>query len=277
MKNIALVLLLGFIFCANASAQGRPFETFDKAIKEEKSGFDGDKGRLSLAFSTDRKNLGSQFESELWKYLNDDIDKHYLAGLFLQSPTYLHDLVALPQLALTVWSNALKLKGNVAVDRRFTLLVLSSVLAAKLNQQDVAMRFKVEAVKIAEADAKNDLGFPRMNEYERCLYENIDADPTRCTILKDVDPAKEIIDGAALELPQPHYPDDLKKKKIRGRVEVQITISEQGLVTAAEAVSGPSELFAAAVDAAKRARFVPTIKSGKAKQITGFINFNFKP
>ena len=230
----------------------------------------------SLWHSADRRNLGPQFEAELWKYLDEDFDKHFLAGLFLQSPTYLHDSVALPQLALTIWSRALELKGDTAVDRRFTLLVLSSVLAGKLDKRDVALRFKVEAVKIAEADTKKDLRFPVMDEYGRCIYQNIDADPAQCVVFKDVNPTKGIIDGAALELPQPQYPDELKKKKIRGRVEVQITISEQGLVTAAEAVSGPSELFAAAVGAAKRARFVPTIISGKPKQINGVINFNFK-
>ena len=45
------------------------FAAFAKAVKEERGGFAGNKENLSNVFNEERIRLGSNFETELWKYL----------------------------------------------------------------------------------------------------------------------------------------------------------------------------------------------------------------
>jgi TonB family protein len=58
-------------------------------------------------------------------------------------------------------------------------------------------------------------------------------------------------------------------------VVVQVTIDENGSVIAAHAVSGHPLLQAAAVGAARQARFSPTKLSGQPVKVTGVIQYNF--
>jgi protein TonB len=56
---------------------------------------------------------------------------------------------------------------------------------------------------------------------------------------------------------------------------VQITVDENGDVVEARAVSGHTLLHAAAADAARRAKFSPTLLCGKPVKVTGVITYNF--
>src|SRR5262249_55998613 len=60
----------------------------------------------------------------------------------------------------------------------------------------------------------------------------------------------------------PVYPPTAKKMKAAGRVEVEITISEAGLVIEAKAISGQLVLRSAAVEAARKWAFKPPILNG---------------
>jgi protein TonB len=62
-----------------------------------------------------------------------------------------------------------------------------------------------------------------------------------------------------------------------GTVTVQVTIDESGNVVAAQAVSGHPLLQAAAVAAARQAKFSPTLLSGKPVKVTGVLTYNFVP
>ncbi len=80
------ILLIGWIICfasIYSFAQNKSFEVFDKAVKEQKGGFSGNKEYLSKIFNDERNRLGDNFETELWKYIGDDIEKHYWLGLSL--------------------------------------------------------------------------------------------------------------------------------------------------------------------------------------------------
>jgi TonB family protein len=68
--------------------------------------------------------------------------------------------------------------------------------------------------------------------------------------------------GSALVKPQPAYPRGANKFNVSGPVEVQITISAEGRVTAATASSGHPLLRKAAEDAARRWEFNPTTVDG---------------
>lgn len=89
-------------------------------------------------------------------------------------------------------------------------------------------------------------------------------------------PANGVLNNFAVELPQPVYPEEAKAKHVRGTVKVNVTIDEEGKVIAAEAVEGPKELRAAAVEAAKKARFNPTRLHGQLLKVYGELVYKFQ-
>ena len=84
-----------------------------------------------------------------------------------------------------------------------------------------------------------------------------------------------ILNGKALSLPQPLYPEIAKRMRVTGTVEVEVIIDISGKVISAKAVKGPVLLLQAAEQAAKMARFTPTLLSGQPVKIAGTINYNF--
>ncbi|MFL6254614.1 MAG: energy transducer TonB [Pyrinomonadaceae bacterium] len=84
-----------------------------------------------------------------------------------------------------------------------------------------------------------------------------------------------IISSKAIEKPAPPYPAIAKAANVQGTVAVQIVIDEQGKVISAKAMSGHPLLMNAAVQAAYRARFTPTLLGGQPVKVTGSIAYNF--
>jgi TonB family protein len=62
-----------------------------------------------------------------------------------------------------------------------------------------------------------------------------------------------------------------------GTVEVEVTISEKGLVVEATAISGHFALRSAAVEAARKWVFNPAIFSGAPVKIKSVLTFTFGP
>ncbi|HLM60784.1 MAG TPA: hypothetical protein VK308_08270, partial [Pyrinomonadaceae bacterium] len=87
MRNSVYICLVICLLAVGATAQNQPFEIFSKAVAKQRAGFAGDKEKLSIVFNQERNRLGENFETELWKYLDNDVEKHYWVGLFLQSGT----------------------------------------------------------------------------------------------------------------------------------------------------------------------------------------------
>lgn len=79
-----------------------------------------------------------------------------------------------------------------------------------------------------------------------------------------------MLNGKAIYMPRPEAPGDAN-----GIVLVQILIDEQGTVIDAKAVSGPQNLHAVSVNAARLARFMPTLLSGVPVQVAGTLSYNF--
>jgi TonB family protein len=84
-----------------------------------------------------------------------------------------------------------------------------------------------------------------------------------------------VLNGRALSLPSPSYPDTARRVRMMGKVEVEVVVDENGRVISARAVSGPAMLRDVAVEAATRARFSPTKLSGQPVKISGRIEYNF--
>ena len=99
------------------------------------------------------------------------------------------------------------------------------------------------------------------------------APPTRTGPLKPI--SGGILNGKALSLPAPAYPEMAKRARASGLVEVEVVIDITGKVISAKATKGNSLLLLAAEQAAKQARFTPTLLSGQPVKITGTITYNF--
>jgi TonB family protein len=84
-----------------------------------------------------------------------------------------------------------------------------------------------------------------------------------------------IVNGKATSLPKPVYPAAAKSVRASGAVNVEVTIDENGDVISARAVSGHPLLQAAAVAAARQAKFKPTMLAGRSVKVTGVIVYNF--
>jgi len=85
-----------------------------------------------------------------------------------------------------------------------------------------------------------------------------------------------VLNGMALALPPPSYPDTARRMRQSGMVQVEVVVDENGKVISARALSGPGTLREVAVEAAYRARFSPTKLSGQPVKVTGQINYNFQ-
>ena len=84
-----------------------------------------------------------------------------------------------------------------------------------------------------------------------------------------------VLNGKAISLPQPVYPPVANAAKASGTVVVHVIIDENGNVTSAQAVSGHPLLQAAAVAAARNAKFSPTKLSGQPVKVSGVITYKF--
>jgi TonB family protein len=84
-----------------------------------------------------------------------------------------------------------------------------------------------------------------------------------------------VVNGKATSLPKPPYPAAAKAVRASGTVSVQVLIDENGSVVSANATSGHPLLRAAAEQAARGARFSPTLLSGQKVKVSGIITYNF--
>ncbi len=87
--------------------------------------------------------------------------------------------------------------------------------------------------------------------------------------------ASHIISGNTLAKPAPPYPPIARAAGVQGTVAVQILVDERGHVISAKATSGNPLLQQAAVQAAYKALFTPTILGGQPVKVTGSITYNF--
>lgn len=91
-----------------------------------------------------------------------------------------------------------------------------------------------------------------------------------------------------VKLPVPAYPGQAEKSGLSGVVSVKITVDETGKVTSADDADGPYPLCksvtdlkvlamrTAAIEAAKKAKFKPTIINSTSTTVTGFIRYDFR-
>ncbi|MEZ5428915.1 MAG: TonB family protein [Pyrinomonadaceae bacterium] len=84
-----------------------------------------------------------------------------------------------------------------------------------------------------------------------------------------------VINGRAVSLRTPVYPDSARQLQAAGRVQVQVIVDEFGNVDWAKAISGHPLLRSPAEDAARRSKFNPIKINGKYVKTTGLVVYNF--
>jgi TonB family protein len=138
-----------------------------------------------------------------------------------------------------------------------------------LNERDKVAQASTEAI---EPDNYNgDPGIiarPDNNSYQG-------AADTNSWSLKGRTISGGVLNGKATDLPQPEYPAAARAVRAAGSVMVQVTVDETGKVVSASAVTGHPLLRAAAVQAARNAKFEPTKVSGKSVNVSGVLTYNF--
>jgi TonB family protein len=132
-----------------------------------------------------------------------------------------------------------------------------------------------DATKLAAAPL--DVKSPAVAANQQVPVINLDSEPPPTPgprpILKPV--SGGVLNGVALSLPAPLYPDAAKRSRTSGVVTVDVVLDETGKVVSANASSGPTMLRDAAVQAALKARFSPTKLSGQPVKVSGVINYKF--
>lgn len=86
-----------------------------------------------------------------------------------------------------------------------------------------------------------------------------------------------VLNGKAATLPKPAYPPAARAVRASGAVIVQVLINEKGDVIKATAAGGHPLLQPAAVEAAREAKFSPTLVDGVPVKVSGVITYNFVP
>jgi len=151
-------------------------------------------------------------------------------------------------------------RGN-AKDRKTSPALPSSTVSASNLTAPGAVDVKTVAVN-------SNSGAPIVN-----LDGEPPPSPAPKPILKPV--SGGVLNGTAITLPPPVYPEPAKRMRTQGVVEVSVVLDETGKVISANAISGPTILREAAVQAALKARFSPTKLSGQPVKVSGTINYKF--
>jgi len=278
MRKIVFILFI--IFCASifCFAQSKPFEAFNKVVKEQKGGFSGNKENLSKVFNDERNRLGDKFEEELWKYVGDDVEKIYWLNSFIESDSYLNGNKPLPKLAFEIREKGLgllnKKDDKKSLGRKVTLNRRQAIYYHNIGKRDLAVKSKNIAENILKENDEISAyvgGFTRLN---KCIYSNLENDTSFCE-KESQKPIETIVssgyvNGSAVELPQPENP-----QKLKGEVHIKVLIAENGEVISAEAIKGLKELFDVSIEAAKKAKFQLFTLSGKPTKRSGVIVYGF--
>jgi protein TonB len=125
------------------------------------------------------------------------------------------------------------------------------------------------------ASGPTDLKAPVINTNQGVPLVSLDSEPPPSPgpkpILKPV--SGGVLNGTAIYLPAPLYPEAAKRMRTSGVVTVDVILDETGKVVSANASSGPSILREAAPQAALKARVSATKLSGQPVKLSCDINY----
>jgi TonB family protein len=177
------------------------------------------------------------------------------------------------------------------VGRRFYQITVSTLTAGFLaadirrHANDLEKQGKKDLAKITRENANNAAELARsmvliadkfFASFKLTGKPVVGEKTTPETKVVAVDEKGNVEPGSALTKVAPAYPPEAKEAGVSGKVQVQVTISEEGRVIEAMAISGPELLREAAVQAAKQWVFKPTRLDGAPVKVQGILTFNFE-
>lgn len=266
------------------------FANIDRFLAKNNKDFDNSDEVVNL-FNQERDRLGSNFETELWKYLGNNLAKHYWISGFVEDDYYLQGNKSMPQLAFKIREKGVELPvandDYPGLGNKFTMLRDMAVYLYLDGNHKSAITQKKKA-EVIYKEIKDYGVVGATTEYVMCIYDNLEKNPNSCkekTVTK-ARPATYfnlnsetfsggVLNGKAINLPAPEYPAAAKAVGATGTVNVSVVVDETGNVTSAEVKSGHPLLKAEAVKAAQKAMFQPFLMNGKAVKVTGIIVYNF--
>jgi TonB family protein len=147
--------------------------------------------------------------------------------------------------------------------------------AASNQKTSVALPSVVDATNKLSGLGSVEVGAARGNANLQVPVVQLETEPPPAPkpILKPV--SGGVLNGTALSLPAPTYPETARRLRLAGVVSVEVVVDETGKVISAAATTGPAALRDVAVQAALRARFSPTKLSGQPVKVSGLINYKF--
>jgi TonB family protein len=84
-----------------------------------------------------------------------------------------------------------------------------------------------------------------------------------------------VVNGKAQNLVNPIYSAAARSANIKGKVTIQVLISEDGKVISAQVLNGHALLRNNAINAARKSTFTPTLLSNQRVKVKGVIIYNF--
>jgi TonB family protein len=136
-----------------------------------------------------------------------------------------------------------------------------------------SMRIRMQ---VKYTDYKVGRGTVRITELEEVKPETTQTPNNSDNRPRPVGPVESgDLNSKAIDLPKPIYPGEARKAKVTGQVKVRVIVAETGKVLSADIVTGPKQLWLAAIEAARQARFTPTLIGGSAVKITGILTYDF--
>lgn len=286
--SLAAILIGAFVLHAQQSGN-QPFSTLEKAVRDERGGWAGNKEHLSTVFDAERRRLGDGFETELLKWLGNDPEKHYWISSLLEHEGYLHRNKPLPHLSLLIKQQGLVLvRGrDDEQSRRYVvgLSITAAILSSELGLPALASSYKNEAEGLLLRQSELETSIPGSTEADRQRYNGIESAVSRKvpTVVADPNPPPKatisggVLNGRSLNNVKPSYPKDAREAGASGTVEVRIVIDEMGKVIWARAVSGHPLLRQAAEDGAWQTKFPVTKLSGQPVKVSGLLLYKFVP
>lgn len=272
----------------------KSFASIDNFLEKNNKEFDNSNEVVNL-FNQERGRLGDNFETELWKYLGNDLAKHYWISIFLESKEYLQGYNPMPLVAYKIMEKgveiAVKEEDYPGLGMKFFMLRDMAVYLYLGGKRNEAISQKRKA-QVIYKEIENLGVVGATTDYVMCIYENLERNTGGCKeeTLESGQNADEdedfdekytelsnsgVVNGKAILLPVPVYPKAARAVGASGEVKVEIVIDETGEVIQAKSLSGHKLLFDAATDAAMEAKFKPFMVKGKPVKVKGTIVYNF--
>ena len=86
----------------------------------------------------------------------------------------------------------------------------------------------------------------------------------------------EIANGLLIQRVEPDYPAQARERQVQGPVTLQLTVNKNGVVQSASAITGDTQLAAAAATAVRQWRFTPFISKGQAEDFQTEVTVEFR-